>query len=330
MPVNIIPEESSGPTIAVDDEGIVHVACYLLTASNHEILYTTKRESNDWSTPINLSNGSGANPAITLDAQNLLHIVWSNSDHIAYRGPEIAEQSGDSTVSQTITVPITLSTPTLSFFYELSRAFAPNNTWFRVQVDNGLATTTIFSTTTNTDNWTHHWSDLTPWAGQTITLTFTVHETADRPYAWAYLDEVTVGSAYPDVWVNKQSRTPAALPGQQIAFTLTYGNGGGALASGVRLTDTLPAELTFVAASPPPLTTTPALVWDVGDLPAKSDSFTLVVTATVSPETPMMSYVANTASIGTASPELETANNSIQAWGFVGRRVYLPLISHDF
>jgi hypothetical protein len=98
----------------------------------------------------------------------------------------------------------------------------------------------------------------------------------------------------------------------------------------VRITDTLPAELTFVAASPPPLTTTPALVWDVGDLAAKSEAFTIVVTATVSPATPKLSSLTNTVSIGASSLELEKANNEAQATIFVGRRTYLPSTSREY
>jgi len=79
------------------------------------------------------------------------------------------------------------------------------------------------------------------------------------------------------------------------------------------------------AAGPPPLTTTPALVWEAGDLAAKSDS-TIVVTATVDPAAPLWSSFTNTASIGATSPELETANNQASAAVFVGRRTYLPLV----
>ena len=49
----------------------------------------------------------------------------------------------------------------------------------------------------------------------------------------------------PDVWVEKQATPPGPwLAGQAITYTIAYGNSGSAVAVGVRLTDTLPAELT--------------------------------------------------------------------------------------
>jgi uncharacterized repeat protein (TIGR01451 family) len=340
IPQNISNNASSSymPLLAASESGVAYIVWldYPGSGDSSDVYYTNRLADGSWLVPQNISNSySTSTPSqLVADETGSAHVVWlegnSGAESVYYAGPATAAQTGDSSISQAVTVPLTLSFPTLSFLYHIGGGAASNATGVNVQVNNGLEATTIFSTSTNTAAWTHHWSDLTPWAGQTVTLTFTVHETAGRPYAWAYLDEVTVGSAYPDVWVNKHSRAAAALPGQQLAFTLTYGNRGGAPASGVRLTDTLPAELSFVAASPPPLTTTPALVWDVGDLPAKSDSFSIVVTVTVSPETPLLSYVTNTASIGAASPGLETANNSVQASAFIGRRVYMPVISRDF
>ncbi len=206
-----------------------------------------------------------------------------------------------SALSQVITLTETISNPTLSFLYRLEKKDVPGSESFKVIIDPATAPLTEF----------------------------TLHSDSTNQIG-TYLDEVTVGSAYPDVWVSKSSLPTAAFPGEQLAFTLTYGNQGGVPTSGVRLADSLPDELTFVAASLPPLSTTPALVWEVGDLPAKSDLFSIIVTATVSPETPLMSYVINEASISAASLELETANNSAQAVVFVGRSAYLPSISRDF
>jgi len=184
------------------------------------------------------------------------------------------------------------------------------------------------STTTNTDVWTHRWFDLPPWAGQAITLTFNLHQTAGDPIRWVYLDEVTLGSAYPDLWVSKDG--PIARPaGEQVIYAITYGNRGGALASGVHITDTLPTELSFIDASVPPVTTLP-LVWEVGDVPAKSGPFTITVTATVDPAAPLFTTLTNTVSIEAVSPELETFNNTAQVATFIGYRIYLPVLMRGY
>jgi hypothetical protein len=55
--------------------------------------------------------------------------------------------------------------------------------------------------------------------------------------------------------------------------------------------------------------------------------FTIVVTATIAPTAAAFNTFANPVSIGSASPELETANNAAQAATYVGRFLYLPLIT---
>ncbi|MBU1879347.1 MAG: DUF11 domain-containing protein [Chloroflexi bacterium] len=192
-----------------------------------------------------------------------------------------------------------------------------------MKISSSVSVTTVFSANANTDGWTHGWADMTPWAGQTITLTFNVHNEAGAPRTWAYLDEVSLGSAYPNLWVSKTSST-APPGGGPVRYTLTYGNLGGVPAQTVRLTDTLPAGVTFVAASPAPTSTAP-LVWEVGDLAAGAGPFTIIVTATVDAGVPTWTTLANTVTIGAATPEADLDNNSATAQTFVGYRGYLPL-----
>ena len=137
-----------------------------------------------------------------------------------------------------------------------------------------------------------------------------------------YADE----TGYTDVWLHKISRDANALPGDLVVFALSYGNRGGALATNVLLTDALPVELSFVSASLLPITTTPAVVWNVGELVANSEGLTIVITTTLLPSALPGSTVTNTASIAATSPELETGNNPAQATLFVGQWFYLPVI----
>jgi len=330
IPSNIASGKSDSPAIAALGTDLYVTWNRLDENYNYDVLYTRKTEGASWDIPINLSNNTGwsVGPAITLNTGTVPHVAWcdytSGNKEIYYRGPASAEQTSDATVAQVITVPITMSTPTLSFLYQLGGAYPDGATWFSVQVSDDITATTLFSTAESTDTWTHRWFDLTPWASQAVTLAFNVHQTFGYPRTWAYIDEVTIGSAYPDLWVRKDGL--AALPGEQVIYNIAYGNRGGAEASGVRITDTLPGELFFTDASPPPITTTPSLAWDVGDMSAKSGPFNVVVTATVAPTAAMWSTLSNTVSIGTPSPELETANNVAQAAIFVGRRMYMPLI----
>ncbi len=204
--------------------------------------------------------------------------------------------------------------------------FATNGA-FDIQVDDGITATTVFSSNLKATDWTHQWLDLSTWKGQTVTLTFTTRQEAGNPLVGVYLDEVSLGSAYPNVW-TQVSGPASAPPGAQIQYRLHYGNQGGALADAVVLTATLPAELTLLQASLPPLTTTPSLVWNVGDLAAQSGPDTIVLTATIAPTATPFSPLISHFTIDPGNPELEKANNSIQFQTFVEYQTLLPVIRH--
>ena len=80
---------------------------------------------------------------------------------------------------------------------------------------------------------------------------------------------VTVILARPDLALQKDGPA-AALPGERITYTLAFSNVG-ALAAGVRLTDTLPLELDDIAVISSGAVLTPVAgtryVWQVEDLP---------------------------------------------------------------
>ena len=102
-----------------------------------------------------------------------------------------------------------------------SYPFAVNGNALDVQVDNGITNTTVFTTAVSAADWTHQWLDLSAWKGQTITVSFTFHQNTPGLPAWMYLDEVSLGSGQPDVWVQlanppigsagKQGNLPAYL-----------------------------------------------------------------------------------------------------------------------
>jgi uncharacterized repeat protein (TIGR01451 family) len=295
-----------------------------------DIYYGRRYADGAWSSPINISKNTLENapgethPALALGSNGAAHMVWSDYG-IVYVGSYLSPQTSDSSLAQSVALPVSITAPILSFLYNLEGASATGNTAFSLQVNNGFTSTTVFSTTASAGNWKHQWFDMSAWSGQAVTLTFSSHQVISYPYVRVALDEVSLGSSYPDLWVS-QIGTVASPPGGQVNYYLTYGNQGGATANSVQITDTLPAGLSFVSASLPPVATGSTLVWDVGDLAAKSEAFTLVVTATVDPTATTFSTLTNTMDITTATTELETANNTAQAATFVGRRTYLPVI----
>lgn len=238
-----------------------------------------------------------------------------------------APLAGSSSLAQTLTLPPALAAPTLSFYYQLLNPTAGAGDDFVVAVETGSGSTTVFTATAPTAGWTHRWVDLSPWAGQTITVRFTARRaTAGADATAATVDEVTIGSAHPDLWINGVSGS--ALPGRQFQLDLSYGNRGGVAASAAHVTLQLPPELTFVSAIPAPVATTPALRWNLGTAAAQSGPQSIRVTVLVAALAPPGSTLMATASIASDTTELELANNTSQAAVFAGSRGYLPVILH--
>ncbi len=121
-------------------------------------------------------------------------------------------------------------------------------------------------------------------------------------------------ASHADLVVEK-SGLATARPGGLVTYTLLARNAHSLTAAAVRLTDTLPAEVTFVSQTSPYTFTQPdptTLVWEVGDLlPAATTAF-ITVTARVT-ETPGTAVITNTAEAATATPEVTTTNNTAQA-----------------
>jgi uncharacterized repeat protein (TIGR01451 family) len=161
-----------------------------------------------------------------------------------------------------------------------------------------------------------------------VTLRFRLVEPVGGSRAWANIDEVTVGAAHPDTWVRMFGQR-AALPGGQLAQTITCGNRGGVTATDTHITLQLPPEFLFVSAEPPPSGTAPELRWDVGELPAQSENKAIHVTLQVAPSAALGTTVVATASIASGTAEIEQANNTAQAATFVGHLVYLPSIARE-
>ncbi|MEW5985988.1 MAG: hypothetical protein AB1791_05090 [Chloroflexota bacterium] len=320
---NNVPFATLEPFASLDGGNLVHVAYEYGGKAYH--IHQLSQDA--WTTPAtfngNLSPYGVAPPVV--DNYGDFHLVFSSLSYnaIYYVGPERASSDSTAVLSQSLTVPGASSNPVLSFLYQLHNTAGDGDSAFRVKVNN----TTLWTSNAPAETWTQQWLDLTPWAGQSVTLQFELEQAAGEPLAWAYLDEVSLGTTYPDVWVAIDPT--AALPGEQVVIPLHYGNRGAAPASAIRITNTLPAELTFVSASLPPVATSPNLVWEISDLPANS-SFTIYVTATVSPAAPLWTNLTTTASIVTDdSTELETANNAAAGVLYVGRLLYLPIIYRE-
>jgi uncharacterized repeat protein (TIGR01451 family) len=169
--------------------------------------------------------------------------------------------------------------------------------------------------------------------------TRTIVITATAPTATGIITNSAIGSAWQNVMTQAQLSTIVVIPatilqvtktgsapvvrvGETLVYTLSYENTGNVIATNVLLTDTLPAGLTVVGTSQPPITqTAQQLVWNVGTLDPDQQG-KIVITATVGgPSNRTLLNIADiTGQAGSYSghAELTTTIPPIQ--------LYLPLI----
>jgi uncharacterized repeat protein (TIGR01451 family) len=114
-----------------------------------------------------------------------------------------------------------------------------------------------------------------------------------------------------DVSITKTSSAGAVQPGGQITYTITARNNGPATATGVSVSDSIPAGTMFVSAVPSQgsCVGTSTVICTVGSLaPSGTATITLIVTA---PST--TGLVTNSASVASTSSDPASANNTATA-----------------
>ena len=72
------PGLSYAPSIAIDNEGNVHLLWSDATPGNYEVFYSFKKPDSDWVEPIDISNTSNNSyePSMDIDPFDNLHVVW--------------------------------------------------------------------------------------------------------------------------------------------------------------------------------------------------------------------------------------------------------------
>jgi hypothetical protein len=232
-------------------------------------------------------------------------------------------ESGDSTIRQKVSVPAADKHPTLSFMSTVGGLSSEDNRGLSVMVDDGIQNEVII-TSTQPNQWAHNWKDMRSWAGQQVTLTFTLSEIAGQRPLWAILDEVTLGPAFTDAWATVNG-THQAKPGQAVTVTIQAGNRSTIPVLDARLTVTLPAEIDLIGAVPMP-SDPGSLSWSLGDLPANNAVATIVLTGTLRADERILEPLTILVAIGSPSPELEHLNNVANWTVAIRHEVAMPLL----
>ncbi|MBN8882572.1 MAG: DUF11 domain-containing protein, partial [Salana multivorans] len=136
---------------------------------------------------------------------------------------------------------------------------------------------------------------------------------------------VAIEAAAADLAVTKTLVTDPPVAGEPVRYTIAVTNEGPADAEGVELTDEFPAVLTDAVASPDLGTcevTAGDLACDLGDLPV---GVTATVTLDATLAASATGVLANTATVTSATPDPEEANDSSTATGTIATAADLAI-----
>jgi hypothetical protein len=133
---------------------------------------------------------------ITVGAANSFHALWQTRfDHFSheYHPPQWITQTGESLLSQTVSIPADLHRPTLAYLYTFEGG-TTGDSYFAVTVSDGVTDTELLRTTEIAPSWRQAWADMERWAGQTVTVTFGVYQAAEDTAVRVLLDQVSLGA----------------------------------------------------------------------------------------------------------------------------------------
>jgi hypothetical protein len=292
--------------------------------------YTHWMGGPQWAPIISIgSSNQQVNLKATVEKNGRVDILWSeyifSSSNLVFVGSHVVTSPATSTLSQAVQVDEASTNPMLSYFSASGGANLSEGMTFSMTVSTGLTSTLVYSSTGWSNGWQHHTYDMSPWAGQAVTLTFSVDQPPGYPDAWAYVDEVALGAVYPDPWVSMKCGSNTALPGEEFNCNLVYGNRGMVDSVGTTITMTLPVGLSFVEASVPPEIKDKQLIWKLESLPPNSGPYAIEIILAVDANTPLAQTLVTNVDINPSISELEKWNNHSESEIYVGALIYLPL-----
>ncbi len=309
--------------MAIDSRGNVH----FLLLNYGEAAYRQWKPDTGWQTEVSFATDASFPPLLVVDQYDRLHVLTQGNFNGIYRQSTTAVSNNTAALSQTLTLPADMPAPTLAFMGRRFGDVAGDMSGLELLVTDELTTTAV-PLQNGSAAWNHYWADMSPWTGQTVTIQFRLTQTAGEPRVAFWLDDVSLGSAHPNIWLTAENEgAQTATAGKEIVYQLHYGNRGGVLANDTVITATLPTELNFVSASLPVTVTGQTLVWNLGDLTAVSPTQTIFLTTTVAANTPAFTTLTTQVAIDSATSEIEISDNTAQIQTFIGYRSYLPRIT---
>ena len=191
----LVGGKSGNFSMAIDSSGVIHVVNTI--ANSLEPVTYFRRGAYDsefvrYELPKEQVLGDES-VGLTVDRHDTLHLAEvGDGFSLGHRESMRWPHSGLSQVESTATVPVDAHEPTLAFMARAENlGMAPSA--FEVSISGTDNTQhTVFSTTL-TSSWQPQWVSLNDWAGQTVTLTFSLSATSGRPIGHVWIDSVSAG-----------------------------------------------------------------------------------------------------------------------------------------
>lgn len=185
--------------LAASDDGYLHLTWDSIDSNNLEskVYYSLGHPDGLWTHPVLMTDTvmweRAEAPEVAPGPDHSAHVIWrqgplSGNTEIMTTDLNVTVPH-DSTLAQTVSLLADTHAATLSFAYTLAVA-QDSNAVFEATVNN----TPVFSTSVPTADWALGWADLSPWAGETITVAFHSRSTDSSGPVTVRLDDVTVGS----------------------------------------------------------------------------------------------------------------------------------------
>jgi uncharacterized repeat protein (TIGR01451 family) len=169
-------------------------------------------------------------------------------------------------------------------------------------------------TTTAVTGYVQESVDLSAFAGNpSVTIDFRLFATTVVNRAGWYIDDVAIqfcGAGETDLEIVKVVDDDQPAPGDTVVYTLTVTNNGPNDATGVVVTDTVPAGLTYVSDDCGGVFVDPTLTWTVGNL---ANGASAICNVTVTVDADAEGDLVNGATVTADNSDPDTTNNADDA-----------------
>jgi Tol biopolymer transport system component len=219
-----LPGSLKSLDMAISPDGTVHLFGVDAYDMSYPVYYLRMHPGeNGFSQDYSFNGSDQRNISVALEANGKLAVLWNDYWQVKLRESTTWPVNKASTLSTSFNIPAGAHRPTLAFMLRM-KSNAAAQPFFKLSLRSEMSPTlltTVFSTTQD-NPWKLAWADLGPWAGQTVTATFSLSAPAGTPATQAWVDSISVGE-----WWTPQITQAAPLnfeAGAGGVITLTGDN----------------------------------------------------------------------------------------------------------